>query len=171
MHIHQRSTSNVSNEVFKKMCEQKLYGNLSKCMFMQEELDYLGHVIWRERISVDLSKIEAVKDWATPQDLKQLRSFLGLCNYFRRFVRNYSTIASPLSDFAKKAIPFKWGESQDKEFEELKDKLMTAPILTSADMSQPFKIQTDGLKLVLVLYCNNVTKMGFLDPSLTCRTG
>jgi hypothetical protein len=65
------------------------------------------------------SKIEAVKDWATPQDLKQLQSFLGLFNYYRRFVRKYSTIASPLSDLTKKAIPFKWCESQDKVFKEL----------------------------------------------------
>jgi hypothetical protein len=113
-------------------------------MFMHKELDYLGHVISGEGISVDPSKIEAVKDWATPQDLKQLQSFLGLCNYYRRFVRNYPTLASPLNDLTKKAIPFSWGESQDKVFKELKDKLMTAPILKSADMSQPFEIQTDG---------------------------
>jgi hypothetical protein len=64
------------------MREHKLYGKLSKCMFMRKELDYLGHVISGEGISVDPSKIEAVKDWATPQDLKQLQSFLGLCNLF-----------------------------------------------------------------------------------------
>jgi RNase H-like domain found in reverse transcriptase len=116
----------------------------SASVFMRKELDYLGHVISGEGISVDPSKIEEVKDWATPQDLKYLQSFLGQCNYYRRFVRNYSTIASPLSDLTKKAIPFKWGESQDKVFKELKDKLMTAPILMSADMSQPFEIQTDG---------------------------
>jgi RNase H-like domain found in reverse transcriptase len=113
-------------------------------MFMRKELDYLGHVISGEGIGADPSKIEAVKGWATPQGLKQLQSFLGLCNYYRRFVRNYSTIASPLSDITKKTIPFKWGESQDKVVKELKDKFRTSPILKSADMSQPFEIQTDG---------------------------
>jgi Reverse transcriptase (RNA-dependent DNA polymerase) len=102
--------------VFKKMREHKLYGKLSKCMFMHKELDYLGHVISGEGISVDPSKIEAVKDWATPKDLKQLQSFLGQCNYYRGFVRNYPTLASPLNDLTKKAIPFCWGESQDKVF-------------------------------------------------------
>jgi hypothetical protein len=84
--------------VFKKLREHKLYGKFSMCMFLRKELNYLGHVISGEGISVDRSKIEAVKDWATPKDLKKLRSFLGLCNYYRRFLRNHSTIASPLSD-------------------------------------------------------------------------
>jgi hypothetical protein len=84
------------------MRERNLYGKLSKSMFMRKELEYLGHAISGEGIRVDTSKIEAVKDWATPQDIKQLQSFLGLCNYYRRFVRNYSTMASPLTDLTKK---------------------------------------------------------------------
>jgi hypothetical protein len=87
-------------------------------MFLCKELDYLGHVISGEGISVDRSNIEAVKDRATPKDLKQLRIFLGMCNYYRRFERKYSTIASPLSDMSKQAIPFKWGVSQDKAFKQ-----------------------------------------------------
>jgi RNase H-like domain found in reverse transcriptase/Reverse transcriptase (RNA-dependent DNA polymerase) len=130
--------------VFKKMCDHNLYGKLSKSQFMRKEFEYLGHVISGEGISVEPSKIEAVKDWATPQDPRRLQSFLGLCNYYRRFVRTISTKASPLIDLTKKAIPFEWGESQDKAFKELKDRVMTAPILKSADVSQPFEIQTDG---------------------------
>jgi Reverse transcriptase (RNA-dependent DNA polymerase) len=71
--------------VFKTVREHKLYGKLSKCIFMRKELDYLDHVVSGEGISVNPSKIEEVKDWATPQDLKHLQSFLGLCNYYRRF--------------------------------------------------------------------------------------
>jgi hypothetical protein len=70
------------------MREHNLFGKLRKSMFMRKELDCLGHVISGEGNSVDPSNIEAVKDWVTPEDIKQLQSFLGLCNYYRRFVRN-----------------------------------------------------------------------------------
>jgi hypothetical protein len=105
--------------VFKKMCEHKLYGKLSKYVQAQG-IGLPGSCHLGRGNQSGLSKIEAVKDWATPQDLKQLQRFLGLCNYYRIFGRNYSIIASPLSDLTKKAIPFKWAESQDKVFRELK---------------------------------------------------
>lgn len=131
--------------VFKKLREHRLYGQLSKCLFMRNKLDYVGHVISGEGISVDRSKIDAVKDWETPKDLTQLQSCLGLCNYYRRFVRNYSMIAAPLSDVTKKYLLFVWGSSQETSFFLLKKQLISAPILVSADMKKNrFEVQIDG---------------------------
>jgi hypothetical protein len=117
--------------------DNKLFIKKSKCSFAQQQLEYLGHVIGVQGVATDPSKIQAVKDWPTPTSVKQLRSFLGLAGYYRRFIRQYGVISRPLSDLLKKNILFQWTSVQQQAFEALKQALISAPVLSLPDFSKP----------------------------------
>ena len=91
---------------------------------------FLGHVISKAGISVDPSKVEAVVDWARPTNVSEIRSFLGLAGYYRRFVEGFSRIAAPLTQLTHKDAKFRWTEECEKSFQELKQRLVTALVLT-----------------------------------------
>jgi hypothetical protein len=86
-----------------------LFANLEKCTFCTDRVAFIGYVVTPQGIEVDEAKIEAIKGWPIPATLTQLWSFLGLAGFYRRFVRNFSTIAAPLNDLTKKGVPFYWG--------------------------------------------------------------
>ena len=109
--------------------EKQLYAKFKKCEFWLEKVRFLGHIITKEGIFVDPAKIEVIEDWPRPTNLSKVRSFLGLAGYHRRFVEGFSRIAAPLSRLTKKNLKFNWEESQEKSFQELKNKLTSAPIL------------------------------------------
>jgi hypothetical protein len=117
--------------------DNKLFIKKSKCSFAQQQLEYLGHVIGVQGVATDPSKIQAVKDWPTPTSVKQLRSFLGLAGYYRRFIRQYGVISRPLSDLLKKNILFQWTSVQQQAFEALKQALISATVLSLPDFSKP----------------------------------
>ena len=94
-------------------------------------------------IEVDEAKIEAIKSWPIPATLTQLRSFLGLAGFYRRFVRDFSTIAAPLNDLTKKGVPFRWGPAQDHAFNTLIDKLTHASLLQLSDFGKTFELECD----------------------------
>ena len=100
-----------------------------KCSLFREEVKYLGHKITVNGIHTDEEKIFAVKDWPRPQSLHELRSFIGLCTYYRRFVPGFANVAKSLHDLTKKNMPYKWESSQEEAFQELKRRLCTTPIL------------------------------------------
>ena len=124
--------------------EHQLYGKLSKCKFLCHSLEYLGHIISEKGIQVNSKKIEAVQKWEAPRNVKQIQSFLGLCNYYRRFVKDFATIATPLSNLTRKDTPFQWGPSQRNAFDELKRRLTEAPVLRYADPSLPYEVTSDA---------------------------
>ena len=116
----------------------------SKCRFAQTSISYLGHVISSAGVATDPSKISDVQNWPVPQDIKQLRSFLGLAGYYRKFVQNFAVIARPLTDLLKKGTLFVWSSSHSSAFDALKAALVSAPVLALPDFSKPFQIQTDA---------------------------
>ena len=120
-----------------------------KCRLVQREVTYLSHIIGSEGIQVDPKKVEAVTNWPVPSTLKGVRSFLGFCNYYRRFVRDFAGIASPLSSLTKKKVPFAWTDECQAAFERLKRELITAPVLEFSDYNGSFIVDTDASNISL----------------------
>ena len=96
--------------------EQKLYAKLSKCEFWLDHVMFLGHVVSKDGISVDPQKVEAVVNWPRPTNVTEVRSFLGLAGYYRRFVRDFSKIALPLTQLTQKGISFDWTDQRESAF-------------------------------------------------------
>ena len=118
--------------VLQTLREKKLYAKLSKCDFWLKEVSFLGHIVSMEGIRVDLIKIEVVVNWKPPRNVTEVRSFLGLAGYYRRFVRGFSVIASPLTKLLRKGIKFEWTDKCQNSFEQLKGMLVEAPVLTQS---------------------------------------
>ena len=116
--------------VLQMLREKKLYAKLSKCDFWLKEVSFLGHIVSVEGIRVDPTKVEAVVNWKPPRNVTEMRSFLGLAGYYRRFVRGFSVIASLLTKLLKKGIKFEWIDKCQNSFEQLKGMLVEAPVLT-----------------------------------------
>jgi hypothetical protein len=134
--------------------KQKLFAKFKKCEFWLEEVTFLGHVISKEGISVDPSKVEAVVNWARPTSVHEIQSFLGLAGYYRRFVEGFSKLAAPLTKLTKKNEAFIWSEDCERSFQELKHRLVSAPVLTLPSETGGFVIYSDasykGLGCVLM---------------------
>ena len=116
--------------VLEKLREKRLYTKFSKCEFWLEKVAFLGHVVSKEGISMDSSKVEAVSQWKQPKNPTEVRSFLGLAGYYRRFVNGFSNIATPMTTLTCKNVKFECTEACEQSFQELKRLLVTAPILT-----------------------------------------
>ena len=109
--------------------EHKLYGKLSKCYFYQKEIQYLGHVIFGEGISMDLEKIKDIMDWPMPRNAHEIRRFIDLVGYYRSFVEGFSKIVKPITTLQRKGIIYEWNEECDVAFAKLKRLLTSASIL------------------------------------------
>jgi hypothetical protein len=137
-----------------KLREHRLYAKFSKCEFWLNELIYLGHVLSVNGVAVIPDKVKSVLDWVTPSSVKDVRSFLGLAGYYRRFIENFSKIAKPMTELLKKNKKSEWSEKAEEAFQLLKTKLTTAPVLALPDTSKEFVIYCDashqGLGCVLM---------------------
>ncbi|GJZ72895.1 putative reverse transcriptase domain-containing protein, partial [Tanacetum coccineum] len=137
-------------ELLKK---EKLYAKFSKCDFWISIVQFLRHVIDSQGIHVDPAKIEAVKDWASPTTPTEIRQFLGLAGYYRRFIKDFSKIAKPLTELTQKNKKYIWGEDQESAFQLLKQKLCEAPILALPEGNDDFVVYCDAsLQELLVDY-------------------
>ena len=138
-------------ELLKK---EQLYAKFSKCDFWIQRVQFLGHVIDSQGLQVDPAKIEAVKDWATPKTPTEIRQFLGLAGYYRRFIEGFSKIAKSLTKLTQKNQKYEWGEKQESAFQLLKQKLCSAPILALPEGDENFVVYCDashkGLGAVLM---------------------
>ena len=137
---HQRHVRQVL-EVLRK---NKLYANAKKCSFFQRSLSFLGHVVSEKGLSMEQDKVKAIQDWPAPTNITGVRSFLGLAGYYRKFVRNFSRIAAPMTELEQKNQTFEWKKPQQNAFEELKKAITSAPILIAPDDTKPYVVTTDA---------------------------
>jgi len=125
----------------------------SKCHFCCDQVNYLGHVVSSAGVAPDPQKVSVVNDFPVPRNVKQVHSFLGLCNYYRKFVRGFAKIAAPLNQLTRKSTPFVWDEHCQTTFDTLKQALTEAPILAYPDITLPFDLYVDasdeGIGMVL----------------------
>src|SRR4051812_37541361 len=124
--------------------ENKLYAKYSKCEFWMKEVKFLGHVVSEEGISVDPSKIEAVTTWKRPRNVFEIRSFLGLAGYYRRFVKDFSKLAAPLTQLTRKRVKSEWSDKCEDSFEKLKHRLTSAPILIIPERGLGYTVTCDA---------------------------
>ena len=116
--------------VLQRLRDHQLYAKFKKCEFWLSQVTFLGHIVGRDGIKVDPSKIEAVKDWPRPKNPTDVRSFVGLASYYRRFVEGFSKIAAPLTELTRKTQKFIWSDKCEDSFQELKRRLISAPVLS-----------------------------------------
>ena len=134
-HLHNLSA------VFKRIEEASLKLKPGKCLFFQEKVQYLGHIVSREGITPDADKVEKV---AVPTSTQSVQRFLGLANYYRRFIRDFAAIAKPLHRLMEKGATFRWTEACQSSFDKLRKCLCTPPVLAFPDFSREFILDTDA---------------------------
>ena len=139
-------TTNVS-EFLQKCKDEDLRLKIAKSTFETQEIDFLGYKVKYGQYSPCPVKTAAIRDWPAPTNLKELRSFIGFCNFYRMFIANFSQIAHSLHLLTKKDQEYVWEEPQQQAFQELKNRLTSSPVLRLPDLSKPFIIQTDASKL------------------------
>ncbi|KAI3523720.1 hypothetical protein L1887_02068 [Cichorium endivia] len=155
--IYSRSKEEHSQhlrQVLETLRAEKLYAKFSKCEFWIRKVDFLGHIVSKEGIHVDPTKIKAIENWEAPKTPTEIRQFLGLAGYYRRFIQNFSKIAKPLTALTQKGVTFKWEDKQDATFQTLKKALCSAPILSLPEGTEDFVVYCDasnqGLGCVLM---------------------
>ena len=130
--------------VFAKLREHGLQAKLSKCKFMQQELKFLGHILTAEGVKPDPGKVQTLLDWPFPDTALGMQQFLGLANYFRKFIPDYSRIASPLYELTKKGVQFQKGEEAEQSFEAVKQLLTSPPLLAYPNPDLPYELISDA---------------------------
>ncbi len=136
--------SRVTRIVLERLRKHKLYLKAEKCEFEREQIEYLGLIISHNKVAMDPVKVAAVAEWPQPREKKEVQSFLGFANFYRRFIEGFSQVARPLFDLTKKDVPFRWSPECDVAFEELKKRIVSAPVLVLPNDRQPFRIKSDS---------------------------
>jgi hypothetical protein len=126
--------------VLQVLREHQLYAKLSKCSFYQRQIHYFGHIISEEGIVMEPEKVEAIKEWSAPRNVAEVRSFMGIAGYYRRFIVGFSKRAHPITSLQRKEKKFQWTEECEKSFQRLKQLLTSAPILRIADPNMDFVV-------------------------------
>jgi hypothetical protein len=129
--------------VLQVLRDAKLYGNIGKCIFAKDKVIFLGYVVSKDGVAVDVSKIDSMQNWPVPINISEVHSFLGLAGFYHRFMKKISTIDAPMNDLTKKGVPFEWGASQQDAFDCLKNLLTSAPVLALPNFAKQFEIECD----------------------------
>jgi transposase InsO family protein len=134
----------VTRRVLELLQKHKLFLKLDKCEFEKTEVEYLGVIVSHNSVRMDPVKVAGVAEWPVPTNKKELQSFLGFTNFYRRFIRDFSHHGRPLFDLTRKDLQWKWTSLEQSAFDDIKGKITSAPILTSPDNSRPFRIEADS---------------------------
>ena len=149
--------------VFERLKTAGLKLKARKCELFRKEVLFLGYRVTSDGTGTDQEKVKAVQQWPTPVNVTNVRSFLGLCGYYRKFIPNFAAIARPLHRLTEKGREFKWTTECDTAFDELKSRLTTAPVLVHPDLNNQFILDTDasgeGIGAVLSQICNGTRKV------------
>jgi hypothetical protein len=135
-----------SRMVLQVLREHQLYPKLRKFSFYQQQIHYLGHIISKEGIVVHPKKIKSIEEWPTPRNVVEVRSFMGLASYYKRFIEGFSRIAHPITSLQNKGAQFQWTRDFAMIFQHLKSLLTSAPILRIVDSNENFVVCTDACK-------------------------
>jgi hypothetical protein len=130
--------------VLLKLWDNQLYAKFTKCEVWLDEVHFLGHVISKGGISMDLAKVTTIIDWKIPSIVLEVRSFLGLAGYYRRFIEGFSRIAKPMTSLLEKGKEFKWTGECQESFDQLRSKLMATAVLIMPDLQKNFDIYCDA---------------------------
>ncbi|KAJ3687163.1 hypothetical protein LUZ61_016327 [Rhynchospora tenuis] len=131
------------SQVLQVLSDNQMFAKRTKCEFGMTQIEYLGHIISAHGVATDHNKVSSMLSWPTPKNVKQLRGFLGLTGYYRKFVKNYGLISKPLTDLTRKNA-FAWNSQAQAAFEQLKLAMTSTPVLTLPDYSKPFQVETDA---------------------------
>jgi len=131
-------------KVLEVLRKEKLYAKLSKCELMRTEVEFLGHIVGRDGVRMMEDKVKAVEEWPTPTSVTHVRAFLGTAGYYRKFIKDFSAIAAPLSNLTKESQKFEWDPGAETAFRQLKAAMVRGPILVLPDPNLPYVINTDA---------------------------
>ena len=131
-------------QVLQLLEKNHLYANKEKCQLYREEVKFLGHIVTKDGLKVDPRKTEVINNWPEPRDVSEVRSFLGLANYFRRFIKGYARIVAPLTDLLQHKTHFQFQAPQRQAFEQIKEALASPPVLAIPDFNKPFEVICDA---------------------------
>jgi hypothetical protein len=139
-------------KVFELLRENQFYGRLPKCEFNMPKLKYVGHIVGNGQLSTDPKKVKTVTDWPAPKSVKEVRQFLGLAQWFRRFIHHFAELSLPLTALLRKEVQertFEWTAAAQASFDAVKQALCTAPVLVLPDWNRPFEVMADASKFAL----------------------
>ena len=150
--------------VLARLRQHSLYANLAKCQFATQEVEFLGFRVGTTGVSADLSRVETIKNWPVPISVKELQSFLGFANFYRRFIGGYAKVTVPLTDLLKEGQSFEWTDAAQSAFDSLKTRYTTAPILRHFDPALKIRIETDASQFAIAAILSQLFEDGKWHP-------
>ena len=153
-----------TKRVLKALRQADLFLKPSKCFFEKEQIEYLGLILGKNQIRMDPTKLQGIEAWTTPRNLKELRSFLGFTNFYRRFIAGYSALTRPLTVLTQKDQRWHWTEEQDSAFQALKDAFRQASFLATPTRTKPFRLSTDASLTAIGAVLEQVDDDGITRP-------
>src|SRR5271168_188458 len=151
-------------EVLRRLRKHGLYARPDKCRFSTDSVEYLGFILSKEGLKMDQSKVQTIQDWPEPRKVKDIQSFLGFANFYRRFISDYSAIVVPLTRLTRKGSPWNFSDTARKSFQALKSAFISAPVLTHWVPDRPIIVETDASDYALGAILSIQTDSGEIHP-------
>jgi len=145
----------IVEEVLKRLEENDLYVKPEKCMWKVRKMPFLGVVMGERKVEMEEEKVGGVLKWLTPQYVRDIRKFLGLANYHRRFGKDFAKVALPMNRWMRKNEKWRWGEEQEKVFTQLKEIFTTRPVLATPELDKEFRVEADASNFAIGGFCQS----------------